>query len=77
MFYGGKPVTKCDNDQFAGRSAQQALAEFLAKPGRSYVITTNEYEPELKKAFADRLKVIHRERRFLADGEMVVFRSGD
>ena len=70
-------MTKCDNDQFAGRSAQQALAEFLAKPGRSYVVTTNEYAPEIRKAFVDRLKVIHREQCLLADGEMVVFRSGD
>ena len=74
VFYGGKPVTKCDNDEATGRSAQQALAQFLAKPGRSYVITTDEYEPEIKKAFPDRLKVIDRERRFLADGEMVIFR---
>jgi 4-amino-4-deoxy-L-arabinose transferase-like glycosyltransferase len=74
VYYGGKPVTKCDNDEAAHRTAQQALAQFLAKPGRSYVITTNEYEAEIKKAFADRLKVMHRERRFLADGEMVIFR---
>ncbi len=77
VFYSGKPVTKCDNDEATGRSAQQALAQFLARPGRSYVITTNEYEPEIKKAFSDRLKVIHREPRFLADGEMVIFRHGD
>ena len=77
VFYSGNPVTKCDNDEAAGRSAQQALAQFLARPGRSYVITTNEYEPEIKKAFSDRLKVIHREPRFLADGEMVIFRHGD
>ena len=77
MFYSGKPVTKCDNDEATGRSAQQVLAQFLARPGRSYVITTNEYEPEIKKAFSDRLKVIHREPRFLADGEMVIFRHGD
>jgi 4-amino-4-deoxy-L-arabinose transferase-like glycosyltransferase len=76
VFYSGKPVTKCD-DETAGRSAREALAQFLAKPGRSYVITTDEYEPELKKAFFDRLKEIHREPRFLADGEMVIFRHGD
>ena len=77
VFYGGKPVTKCDDDEATGRTAQQALAQFLAKPGRSYVITTDEYEPEIKKAFPGQLKVIHRERRFLADGEMVIFRHGD
>jgi hypothetical protein len=77
VFYGGKPVTRCDNDEVTGRVAQQELAQFLAKPGRSYVITTNEYEPEITKAFADRLRVIHRERCFMADGEMVIFRHGD
>jgi 4-amino-4-deoxy-L-arabinose transferase-like glycosyltransferase len=76
VFYGGKPVTKCDDDT-PGRTAQQALAEFLAKPGRSYVITTDEYEPQIAKAFPGQLKVIHREPRFLADGEMVVFRHGE
>jgi 4-amino-4-deoxy-L-arabinose transferase-like glycosyltransferase len=77
VFYGGKPVTKCDDDEASGRSARQALAQFLAKPGRSYVITTDEYEPELMKAFSNRLQVIHREPRFLADGKMVIFRHGD
>jgi 4-amino-4-deoxy-L-arabinose transferase-like glycosyltransferase len=77
VFYGGKPVTKCDNDEATGRSAQETLARFIARPGRSYVITTAEYEPEIKKAFADDLQVMHRERRFLADGEMVIFRKGD
>ena len=33
----------------AAASAQQALAQFLAKPGRSYVITTDEYEPEIEE----------------------------
>lgn len=77
VFYGGKPVTKCDDDEAKHRTAQQALADFLAKSNRSYVITTNEYEPTLKKAFPSQLKVIFRERRFLADGEMVVFRHGE
>jgi 4-amino-4-deoxy-L-arabinose transferase-like glycosyltransferase len=76
VFYAGKPVTACDNEA-DGRSAQQELAAFLAQPTRSYVITTDEYEPEIKKAFGDRLKVIHREPQFLADGEMVIFRHGD
>jgi 4-amino-4-deoxy-L-arabinose transferase-like glycosyltransferase len=77
VFYSGKPVTKCDDDEIAHRSAQQALAEFLAKPGRSYVITTDDHEPAIVKAFANQLKVIHREPRFLADGEMVIFRHGE
>lgn len=77
VYYNGKPVTKCDDDEATGRTAKQALAAFVARPGRSYVITTNEYEPEIKKAFADKLKVIHREPRFLADGEMVIFRRGE
>ena len=77
VFYSGKPVTKCDDGGADGRSAQQELAAFLARPTRSYVITTNEYEAEIKKAFGDRLKVIHREPQFLADGEMVIFRQGN
>jgi 4-amino-4-deoxy-L-arabinose transferase-like glycosyltransferase len=77
VFYSGKPVTKCDDDEASGRSAQQVLAQFLAKPGRSYVITTDEYESELMKAFPNRLQVIHREPRFLADGKMVIFRHVD
>jgi 4-amino-4-deoxy-L-arabinose transferase-like glycosyltransferase len=77
VYYSGKPVTKCDDDEATHRSAREALAQFLAEPGRSYVITTDEYEPALKKAFSDRLKVIYREPRFLADGEMVIFRHGE
>ena len=77
VFYAGKPVTKCNDDKAAGHTARQALAEFLAKPGRSYVITTDDNVPKIEKAFPGELKEIHRERRFLADGEMVVFRHGD
>jgi 4-amino-4-deoxy-L-arabinose transferase-like glycosyltransferase len=76
VFYGGKPVTRCD-DGPPGRTAQQALAQFFAKnPGRCYVITTDEHAAELEKAkaFRGQLKTIHRERRFLANGEMVVLR---
>jgi 4-amino-4-deoxy-L-arabinose transferase-like glycosyltransferase len=79
VFYGGKPVTRCDDNQAAGRGAQQALAQFFAKnPGRCYVITTDEHAAELEQAkvFRGQLKTIHRERRFLADGEMVVLRHG-
>ena len=76
VFYGRKPVTRCENDDATGRSAEQALAAFLARPGRSYVITTSEHEPELEKAFPGELEAIHRERRFLKPGEMVVFRHG-
>ena len=69
VFYAGKPVTTCDDDEATGRSAKQVLARFLAEADRSYVITTDEYEPELKKAFGDWLKLIHGELRFLPDGE--------
>lgn len=76
VFYG-KPVTKCDDDAAKHRTAQQALAEFLAKSPRSYVITTDEYESTLKKAFPGQLKIICRVHRFLTDGEIVVFRHGN
>jgi 4-amino-4-deoxy-L-arabinose transferase-like glycosyltransferase len=78
VFYGGKPVTKCDENGPRGGTAPQSLAQFFAEnPGRSYVITTDEHKTELEKAFPGRLHLIHQEPRFLADGKMVIFRHGD
>jgi 4-amino-4-deoxy-L-arabinose transferase-like glycosyltransferase len=78
VFYGGKPVTKCDENSIRGRTAPQSLAQFFAEnPGLSYVITTDEHKSELEKAFPGRLRLIHHEQRFLAEGEMVILRHGD
>jgi 4-amino-4-deoxy-L-arabinose transferase-like glycosyltransferase len=74
VFYAGKPVTKCQNNETTGRTAKQMLADFLAKPGRSYVIMTAEDAAKVEKMFPGELKEIHRKSRFLADGEMVVLR---
>ncbi len=73
VYYSGRPVTRCEGDQEA---ALKALADFLAKPGRSYVITTDRQECEIEEAFPGRLRVIFRHPRFLAPGEMVVLRRG-
>jgi 4-amino-4-deoxy-L-arabinose transferase-like glycosyltransferase len=69
VFYAGQPVTRCDGGE---RSAQQQLADFLVvstgflmpEPPR-YVITNNEYLPELEKAFPGRFRVILHQPRFL------------
>jgi 4-amino-4-deoxy-L-arabinose transferase-like glycosyltransferase len=75
VFYGGKPVTRCDENGPRGGPVPQSLSRFFAEnPGRSYVITTDEHKAELEKAFPGRLQLIHQEPRFLADGEMVIFR---
>ena len=78
VFYARHPVTVCDDDPSTKQTAQEALANFLAKSKspskRSYVITTDEYEREIAKAFPDQFTPIFRQRRFLAPGEMVVLR---
>ncbi len=73
VYYAGRPVTRCEGDREA---ALKELADFLAKPGRSYVITTDRQECEIVEAFPGRLRVIFRHPRFLAPGEMVVLRRG-
>ena len=81
MFYAGRPVTRCSGDPAAGRSARQQLAEFLARHEHaSYVITSNEDEREINKAFPGVFQVIFRQRRFLElesseSSEMVVLRA--
>jgi 4-amino-4-deoxy-L-arabinose transferase-like glycosyltransferase len=82
VFYSGKPVMKCDGDDDAGRTARKALVRFFSKNrGRSYVITSasssEDYVAELEKAFPDQLKMIYRAPRFMAEGEVVVFRHGE
>jgi 4-amino-4-deoxy-L-arabinose transferase-like glycosyltransferase len=80
VFYAGHPVTKCD-DEPPDHSANQALAAFLAKSkaeGKpAYLITTDEHEPEIDKAFPGSFRVVFRQRRFLAEGEMVVMRASE
>jgi len=73
VFYAGYPVTTCD--EAANRSARQDLREFLAKPNRSYVITTDEYTSEIDRDFPGRFHVLFRHPCFLRPGEMVVLRS--
>jgi len=73
VYYSGRPVTRCEGDR---EEALKELADFLAKPGRSYVITTDRQEREIEEAFPGRLRVIFRHPRFLAPGEMVVLRRG-
>ena len=75
VFYAGYPVTRCDEGATGG-SALSALREFLAQPSPAYVITTDAHEQEVLQAFPDKLRVIFRQPRFLARGEMVVLRGG-
>ena len=77
VYYAGHPVTRCEDDAGANRSAHQSLQEFLAKSPRSYVITTSEYQREIEKRFPGQLRVLFRQRRFLArdQDEMVVLVS--
>lgn len=78
VFYGGKPVTRCDIGRPAGCTGPQSLAKFFEKhPGRSYVITTGEHLAELEKAFRGQLTIIYREPQFLGDGQIIVFRRGE
>jgi energy-coupling factor transporter transmembrane protein EcfT len=78
VFYARHPVMVCDNNPATKRTAQEALAYFLAKSKspskRSYVITTDEYEREIAKAFPNQFTPIFSQRRFLGPGEMVVLR---
>jgi 4-amino-4-deoxy-L-arabinose transferase-like glycosyltransferase len=75
VYYAGNPVTKCDDVQVPGQSAQQGLAQFLTKSQRAYVITTDEHEREINEAFPGKFKKIFDQRRFLGPGEMIVLRS--
>ncbi len=42
---------------------------------RFYVITTDEYEREINKAFPGKFREIFHQRRFLGPGKMVVLRG--
>jgi hypothetical protein len=79
VFYAGHPVVKCDDNGPASRTATQALAAFVAKSKAdakpAYLITTDEYVPEIDKTFPGSFRVIFRQRRFLASGEMVVLQA--
>ncbi len=58
------PVTVCDD--------MRQLRQFLDRPGRRYVLTKDESESEIRAAFAGRIRVINRQRRFLGDGDDLV-----
>ncbi len=74
VYYSGRTVTRCEGDR---QEALGELADFIALPGRSYVIATDRCERELEEAFPERLHEIFRHPRFLAPGELIVFRCED
>jgi 4-amino-4-deoxy-L-arabinose transferase-like glycosyltransferase len=69
VYYAGHPATRCDGDE---QTSIGQLSRFLAEPNRSYVVTTNQYEPEIERHFPGQFDVIFRQPRFLAPGEMIV-----
>ncbi len=71
--YSGHPVTRCEGDD---ETAHSQLRAFLEKSPHSVIITTDDHEADLNSQYPDRLKSIFRQRRFLANGEMIVFVAG-
>jgi hypothetical protein len=72
--YAGHPVTRCEGDDDA---AYREMKTFLDRSPHSYVITTDEREPELNRQFPGRFKPIFRQPCFLSNGEMVVLAAGE
>jgi 4-amino-4-deoxy-L-arabinose transferase-like glycosyltransferase len=66
VYYAGHPIA-IHNDP-AG------LKTFLDSAGRAYIITLDEYRAEIEKNFPGQFEVLHRNRRFLANGEMIVLK---
>ena len=64
VFYAGEPVPRCEN------AAQ--LQEFLQGAKHPYVVTTDEYEEEVRRQFPGEFSVLIRQARFLHSGEVVV-----
>ena len=64
VFYAGEPVPRCEN------AAQ--LQEFLHGAECPYVVTTDEYEEEVRRQFPGEFSVLIRRPRFLHSGEVVV-----
>ena len=74
VYYAGRPVARCDERLAPDVTARQMLAKFFAPPRRSYVITTDEHEAEIQKAFPGKVHEIFRQPQFLGDDQMVVLR---
>jgi 4-amino-4-deoxy-L-arabinose transferase-like glycosyltransferase len=66
VYYAGHPIAMCDEPA--------KLKNFLDSAGRAYIITLDEYEKDIEKNFPGEFEVLHRERRFIAAGEMVVLK---
>jgi len=64
VFYAGEPVPRCEN------AAQ--LQEFLHGAEYPYVVTTDQYEAEVRRQFPGEFSVLMRQPRFLHSGEVVV-----
>jgi 4-amino-4-deoxy-L-arabinose transferase-like glycosyltransferase len=60
--YAGYPITRCNDDENPGQSAQQMLRAFLAKPKPAYVITLTEHLAEIERECPDRFEEIFRQR---------------
>jgi 4-amino-4-deoxy-L-arabinose transferase-like glycosyltransferase len=65
VYYAGHPVQYCDTPE--------QLQQFLEQAPHAYVITLDEYEKEVERKHPDRFRVIAREQRFLATGDILVF----
>jgi hypothetical protein len=64
VFYSGRHVPRCDGP------AQ--LQTFLNRAERPFVVTTDEYEGELERAFPRQFAVVARRPRFLKRGTIVL-----
>jgi hypothetical protein len=64
VYYAGHPVQCCDTPE--------QLQQFLEQAPHAYVITLDKYEKEIERKQPGQFRVLARERRFLANDEMVV-----
>jgi 4-amino-4-deoxy-L-arabinose transferase-like glycosyltransferase len=77
VYYAGHPITRCDDDEGTGQSAEQKLRGFLAGPRPSYVITITEHLPTIEKDFHGQFQEVFRRRCFGdldANNEVIVLR---
>ncbi len=65
VYYHGRPITQCEDDESVRRFVEQSPA--------AYVMTVDRYAPELEEEFSGRLREVGRWKRFLRPGEVVVF----
>jgi 4-amino-4-deoxy-L-arabinose transferase-like glycosyltransferase len=64
VFYSGEHVPRCDGPE--------QLQTFLNRAERPFVVTTDEYEGELERAFPGQFEVVARRPRFLKRGTIVL-----